>query len=376
LRIGLNLLYLIPGVVGGTETYAAGLLAGFRKSETNDEIVLFLNQESRHWNEDESRFQRVICPVNAENRMSRYFFEQFRLPRLLETERVDLVHSLGYVSPLKTSCPFVVTIPDLNYRAFGDRMPVIRRMTLATFVRLSGRRAARVITISEFAKREITGAFRLPTDRVVVTHLAPRLSTRTQSNDEAMPATLEQLGVRSPFVVGFSSLSPNKNIGRLLEAFQLARRRGSLTAELVLIGHSPSDLARSAGAGVRLIGYLDDPSLSQVLGRAQFLVFPSLYEGFGLPVLEAMEAGVPVACSNRASLPEVAGDAALLFDPESIEDMATAIACLATDAALRTELIEKGRRNVERFSWKQTAALTLDVYRQALAAALEKRERR
>ncbi|CAN5829816.1 glycosyltransferase family 1 protein [soil metagenome] len=371
MRIGLNLLYLLPDVVGGTETYAAGLLQGLAATSDADEFLVFVNRESAAWPLPEApNIQRVVCPVSAGSQGVRYAYEQGRFVQLLAKHRVDLVHSFGYVAPLRAPCPSVVTIHDLNYRAFGDRMPLARRLALAFFARQSALRASRVLTVSEFSRREILDAYALSPERVVVTHNAPReWNGLPGEGDAKLLAGLAEAG--SPYIVAFSSTSPNKNIPRLLEAFARAREQYRLPHRLVLVGRSAAEngaeIPRDPDGAVRFTGYLSDSALHAVLAGAQLLAFPSLYEGFGLPVVEAMTLGVPVVCSDRASLPEVAGDAAVFFDPSSTEEMAHKLALVARDAALRAELIEKGYANAGRFSWQATARRTLQVYREVVA---------
>jgi glycosyltransferase involved in cell wall biosynthesis len=251
-------------------------------------------------------------------------------------------------------------------------MPLVRRLALAWFVRRAAHRAARIITISDFARREIAAAFGIDVDEITVTHLAP--FPRTAVPDHEVGSRLARLRIRKPFLIAFSSPSPHKNIPGLLQAFAMAREKHRLPHQLVLVGHLPPGLRiERDGTGddsVRVVGYLQNGDLSAVMARAELLVFPSLYEGYGLPVLEAMSAGVPVVCSDRASLPEVAGDAALFFDPTDVVQMSEAIVQVAGDRQLRESLREKGLRNVARFSWDRTAAGTLDVYRRVLGSDL------
>lgn len=334
---------------------------------------MFVNREAGEWPLPPSaNVERVVCDVPGTSRARRYLYEQRDLPRQLRSTDVRLVHSLGYVAPLHTPCPSVVTIPDLNYRAFGSRMPLVRRLALAWFVRRAAQRAARIITISDFARREIAAAFGIGLDEITVTHLAPLPWTAVP--DPEVRSRFAKLGIREPYLIAFSSPSPHKNIPALLQAFAMARVKHRLPHQLVLIGHLPPGLRIGRdGTGddsVRVVGYLQDRDLSAVMAGAELLVFPSLYEGYGLPVLEAMSAGVPVVCSDRASLPEVAGDAALFFDPTNISEMSETLARAAGDRGLRETLREKGRQNAARFSWDRTAAETLDVYRRVLGSDL------
>jgi glycosyltransferase involved in cell wall biosynthesis len=359
-RIGLNLLYLLPGIVGGTETYAAGLLCGLAAIDRDDEFVVFVNQESITWPLPSApNLRRVICPVWAVDRAKRYFFEQAHLPRLLKQQRIDLVHSLGYVAPLFPPCASIVTVHDLNYRAFGDQMPVVKRWALRFFVEQSVQRANHVITDSEFSRRQISSELKIAPGKLVVVPAAP-FGTTVASTDLVGP--LQRHGISKPYIVAFTSSSPNKNIPRLVQAFVQARRDYGLQHQLVLVGHPPPDWMPDELRSIVLTGYLDEPSKSAILAGADLLVFPSTYEGFGLPVLEAQQSGVPVACSTAGALPEVAGAAAVFFDPFSVNEIAQVIGRVARNAELRETLRHKGLQNVGRFSWDKTARSTIDVY--------------
>ena len=368
LRIGLNLLYLLPGEVGGTETYARELLRGLAAVDAEDQFVVFVSREARDWPlPKHPAMVRVVCPVSARRRASRYWFEQVRFPQLLRHHRIDVLHSLGYVAPLRRVCPSVVTVPDLNYRAFGNQMPHTRRVALEFFVKHSVRRADRVVTLSEFSAAEILQAFHVQREHVVVIHAA------AEPVREAAATAKDPLvdGIRTPYIIAFSSRSPNRNIPWLIEAFRKARR-GGLAHQLILVGHRFEGVDGGApgydDSAVRFTGFLADDVLQTVLAQAEMLVFPSVYEGFGLPVLEAMAAGVPVVCSNRGSLPEVAGNAAVFFDPFSTQDLADKLIAVAGDPALRAGLVRRGRENLKRFSWEKAARETLQVYRDVVAA--------
>lgn len=368
MRIGINLLYLLPGIVGGTETYANCLLREFADGGSSDEFVIFVNEESAGWPLPQAgNFQRVVCPVRATSRLNRYLFEQLRLPRLLTDHRIDVVHSLGYVTPFKTPCPSVVSILDIVYD-YPGAFPYAKRQLLKALVAGSARFSDHIITISNASRKQIVERLNVPADKVTVTLLAHK---ERQAADESEWQCLKNaLGITQQHVLAFSSLSPSKNIPMLLKAFAKLKSDNGTAAQLVLVGHPPKrgvplqELVDSMGLGSSVVftGYLSDRQLSQLLHQALAFVFPSLYEGFGIPVLEAMAAGVPVACSNAASLPEVAGDAALFFDPRSLDEMACQLMRLLSDADLRTSLIRSGRHNVQRFSWSETAKQTLQVY--------------
>jgi glycosyltransferase involved in cell wall biosynthesis len=308
----------------------------------------------------------VVCPVSAAVRWKRYAYEQLRFPKLLKNYNLDIIHSLGYVSPLRTPCPAIVTIHDLNYRVLKNRMPLVRRIALATLVGQSIKRCDRIITISEFSRRLILKTFNIESSRVAMVYPAPKHLDAKETDETSSDRFLNEMGITPPYFISFGNRGANKNMHRLLEAFVQAIKERKIPHQLVLVGHLASEFFPKKtilnNSAVKITGYLDDYSLQVVLSRAQAMIAPSLYEGFGCPVLEAMAAGVPVLCSNVASFPEVVGDAAVFFDPYSIEDMKNAIESVATDSSLRTRLRERGYVNLGRFSWEITAKKVMRIY--------------
>jgi glycosyltransferase involved in cell wall biosynthesis len=360
-RIGINLLYLLPDVVGGTETYATGLLHGLKQAGEAHEYVVFVNKESARWPLPQvANFTRVVCPVRAAGRSWRYLFEQFRFPRMLKNYEVDVIHSLGYVGPLRTPCSAVVTVPDLNYITIGHTMPIYKRYLLRFFSAQAAQRAKAVITISSYSKGVICNKLKILPNKVTVTLLGPRWNLNFISQD-IVSKIKASYGISGPYLVAFGGGALHKNIPRLLQAF--AKLKKELSHKLVLIGHLPTDVnPRELSGDIISTGYVPAEHVLALLSAAEIFVLPSLYEGFGLPVLEAQQVGVPVVCSMAGSLPEVAGEAAVFFDPYSVEDMAEKIAWVAHDPVLQGELCQKGLANVRRFSWEQTARETLAVY--------------
>jgi glycosyltransferase involved in cell wall biosynthesis len=355
-RVGLNLLYLIPGVVGGTETYARGLLVGLAAVGRGHDYVVFTNEEAADWPLP-AGFRRVVCPVAAVHRERRYAFEQLRLPAWARAEELDVLHSPGYVAPLFAPCASVVTIPDLNTVDFGSQLLRSKRIVLGAFTKWSARRADHILTISSFSKDRICEVLGIPREKVTVALLA--------SNPGGPVEGAAGILSDRPYLVAFSSTSPNKNIPFLLEAFEKARALG-LEHDLVLIGHRPASGFGRVPTGVRFTGWLTDGRRDAVVAGADALVFPSLYEGFGLPVLEAMALGVPVLASDRASLFEVGGGAASYFDPTNSSELAGKLVWIARDASASAALRAAGYENVKRFSWEETASRTLDVYETAV----------
>jgi glycosyltransferase involved in cell wall biosynthesis len=361
MRIGLNLLYLLPGIVGGTETYASGLLHGLAKIDKQNEYFVFVNRESAVWPIPQANnFVRVVCPLAASNRAKRYFFEQMCLPWLLSRHKIDLIHSLGYVGPLWTGCPAVVSVLDLNYIAIGHTMPAYKRCVLRIVSGQAAKRAKAVITISNYSKNAICDSGRIAREKTFVTLLGPQWDQKDwRAND---PRKIrKQYGVRGSYLAAFGGRALHKNIPRLLQVF--AKIKNEFPHKLLLIGHLPANVKPvDLSDGIITTGYVPTEHIIPLLSGAEVFVLPTLYEGFGLPVLEAQQAGVPVVCSNAGSLPEVAGEGALFFDPYSIEDMKEKLTRVLGDKDLKETLRQKALSNVKRFSWEKTALDTLAVY--------------
>jgi len=379
MRIGLNLLYLIPGHVGGTETYARALIDALAGLDRDNEYLLYLNRACRTLPWPDSPTVRVIpTPVPPRCRSLRYAWEQLILPLQATGHRLDVLHSLGYVGPLRAPCPTVVTVHDMNYFTLGDMIGFPRRQMLQFFGLRSMRRAACVTTISHFAQEEILRHAGLAEEKVRVIHLGRGQMEGGDRTDRAGGGGTEAEG--APWLIAFAG-GAHKNIDRLLRVFD--RLRDRVPHRLLLIGSLPAEVRAAAGeslaaltAAGRLteLGFVEGDRLRTLLAGADLMVFPSLYEGFGLPVLEAQELGTAVACSTAASLPEVAGEGAAFFDPESEEEMEDVIGQCLLRPEHRQRLVELGRINLERFSWRQAAGEMLEVYRE-VAVSRSKRSR-
>lgn len=376
MRIALNLLYLIPGNVGGTQTYAVELMRALADIDAENEYLVFVNREAADLEIPQApNFRRIVCPVRAARREARYAYEQFVLPRLLKRHKIDLVHSLGYVCPLRPPCASVVTIHDLNYIALTTAMARSKRLVLGWFVRQSARHADHILTLSQFSKTQMVQILGTDPAKITIALLGPH---DLPPNHQSVPwEELERCyGLSRPYLLAFSSSSAHKNIPRLLQAY--AQGGADLPHRLVLAGHLPeggelhAEIERLGLCDrVLVTGYVPEAHVMPLLEHADLFVFPSWYEGFGLPVLDAQQAGTAVACSTAASLPEVAGEGAALFDPLDAADMARVLRECLSDPARRQELVGRGQANVQRFSWRKTASETLDVYRQVFRRRME-----
>ncbi len=298
---------------------------------------------------------------------------QWVLPGMIRSEPVSLAHFPFYTMPLFLSCPSVITVHDIIFTLHPEWFPWRARISFAALAPWSARRAHRVLTVSECTRRDLATRYGLHASRVTVVPLAadPAYPPRTPAE---VGRVAGRLGLTPPYLLHLGSLHPRRNIGRLLDAFaEVAGGRPEV--QLVLAGRveapwttiDPMIAARGLEGRVVHIGYAREEDLPALVSGAAALVFPSLYEGFGLPVLEAMACGTPVITSNVSALPEVAGDAALLVDPGSREAIVAAMRSILDEPRLRERLIEAGLRRASGFSWRRTAEGTLAAYRAVLA---------
>jgi glycosyltransferase involved in cell wall biosynthesis len=304
--------------------------------------------------------------------------EQIHLPRILRKHKIDLLHSPHFMLPLVRPCRSVVTIHDVIPLIWKEDLGSrIGRVYYRWMVSAAVRLADRIITDSKFSRDDIV--HRLGVDRekikVVYSGISPDFQQVTDSVELENVRT--RYRIENDYIVYAGIYKPRKNHAALLRAFRrFLSNEGH--ANLVLVGplnEGEQELRRLAdelGISKKVIftGYVNDSELRAIYSAAKVYACPSLYEGFGFTVLEAMACGTPVVCSGETSLPEVAGDAALYADPRSPEEFARALHNVFTNASLRATLIEKGRKNLQRFNWANTAKETLGVYQEALRTSL------
>ena len=366
MHVAYNLLHLVPGETGGAEVYARRLLPALRKLEPELRMTLFLGGSAagNDWGEG---VDVVRLSFDPRSRVRRVLAEQTLLPAAVRRAAPDLLHNVFNTAPAALSVPQVTTIHDLVFKRCPKTHGLLAK-GVEILVPLAARRSERVVTDSEASKSDIVRFLRLSADRVDVAPLGPGLPEDVYGPPPPEIRRRFELG-ESPLVLSVLAKKPHKNAARLIEAFALVQN-----GILVVPGYS-TDYERELheqtdavglGERVRLLGWVDDGLLDGLYRAADCFVFPSLAEGFGLPVLEAMIRGAPVACSNTTSLPEVAGDAALLFDPLDVEAIAVSIRRILEDRELAERLRSAGRQRASRFTWEETARRTLACYRRVV----------
>ena len=358
-RIGVNALYLIPGGVGGTETYLRALLAALAEIDPANLYFIFTNRETGpELVPKAANFTHVPQSLRATNRPARLLWEQTRLPLEAARLKLDVLLNPGFTAPILCGCPQVTVFHDLQHKRHPENF---RRFDLPAwefFLYSSARVSRLVLADSEATALDLRRFYRIPERRLRVVPLG-------------VAGDFFELAARrkpEPFLLAVSTLHPHKNLDGLLRAFAEFRRRrpgftlvvcglhGFFTAEL----HALRETLGLADS-VTFPGWIPREELLDLYARATAFLYPSKFEGFGLPVLEAMAAGVPTACSAVEPLASLAADAALQFDPEDPVVIAAAMERLVSDEALRSRLSAAGPRRAAEFPWRNTARLTLDA---------------
>lgn len=345
----------------GIGTYTAQLLSAFQRLALPDLTVF--------------PYHGTDLPMPTWRRL---LWDQIQSPAAARRCSPNLLHVPGFSAPLRPPCPTILTVHDLIGALFPENLGPLSRFYWGRWLPRSLSWANRIIAISECTRRDILSLTRVPEERVVVIPHAAGDAYVPCGDQRALDAVLTRLGVRRPYILGVSSVEPRKNFPLLVEAYRRYRHGGKQAdMRLVIVGKKTWGLAaveRSLGSApgladdVTLTGYVADEDLPALYQGAELFVFPSAYEGFGLPPLEAMACGTPVVASGVSSIPEVVGEAGRLVEaPLTAERFAQAMAEVLEDENARAEMSRKGLERAATFSWERTARETLEVYRRALS---------
>jgi len=357
----------LPRRVGSSE-FCFQLLKNLSVLDKKNEYVVYLPQEpTADMPKESSNWKYKVIP-------NKKLWTIFGLSKnLIKEKNLDLFFSPTHYAPLFSSCPQIISILDVSYKRFPEMFPKKDLLKLALWGKLSIRRAKKIITISNSSKNDIINEYRVLANKVEVIPLGIKDVNASDMNKSEF---IEKYNLKNPYVLFVGTLQPRKNIAKLVEAFaklesriknQESRTKG---LDLVIVGRKGWDYEKILSAPdkfgiserVKFLENVTNEDLPLFYKNAEVFVLPSLYEGFGLPILEAMQNECPVVTSNVSSLPEAGGDAALYFDPNDTDDIAEKIEKVISDPKLREEMVRKGKEQIKKFSWEKSAKEVIRVF--------------
>jgi alpha-1,3-rhamnosyl/mannosyltransferase len=362
------------GARTGVGTYTANLLQELLRVDSTLRVLLVADQTVPASTALDPKRVRVL--TSASRARNNFLWSNFALTRALRKQRPELFHSPGYTAPLWPPRPALVTLHDISYAAHPEWYPYPLNAARKLWYRASARRADAILTDSEFSRREILRVYGINPARVFRVHLGVNRTTFRRSEDpDRLIDFRRRYRLPGCFILHVGDIHPRRNLDRALAAFHQVRASDPQSRELrfVLVGRKllagdslEAALQNESDSGIRGLGYVEEVDLPLFYSAAAALLFPSLYEGFGLSVLEAMACGCPVIVARGTACEEVAGTAAIAVDPQDVAAMAEAVRALLTNQEVAARYSQAGLARAESFSWRRTAEETLAVYRKVL----------
>lgn len=372
MRIGIDARFYGGAQNTGLGRYTEKLLEYLEKLDQENEYVVFLKKDNFDaFNPQSTRFQKVLADYHWYS-----FAEQIHMPRKIKQARVDFMHFPHYNVPLLYRGPFIVTVHDLTISHF----PTLRATTLSPLtyrlkhlaytivMRSAVKKAKKILAVSFYTRNDLAETYKVPKDKIVVTYeAADPITNRSLGAPEEI---LKKYNISPPYLLYVGNAYPHKNLDILVPALEALQNKYGLLPALVLAGKEDyfyqrlkKDVSSSKAAPkIVFCGYVPDQDLPFLYEQAESYIFPSLYEGFGLPPLEAMQYGIPVLSSQASCLPEILQDCAVYFDPNDPADIADKIAEILQEDGLKRSLASKGKAHVKKFSWEKMTSDTLIVY--------------
>jgi glycosyltransferase involved in cell wall biosynthesis len=374
MKIGIDTLFESPAFPTGATGYMINLLRCLAALDRENEYFIFVSDANRHlYDVRQENFQYVTGWASNERRVARIATQQLQTPRLVRKYDISVFNSPGNTAPLLLPCKSVLTIKTMHHYHFPADIGWQRTLFRRTMVYLSAQRANLIIANSISNRNDIIHFLKVPAERVIIIHEAvDRRRFRCDLEPDEVAKKLRGKRVVPPYILNVSSIWPYKNQMKLVEAYASLVQTHHIPHQLVLVGAGDepryvAEVHRTVNAlgleaRVRFTGYLPHSEIVPLYYGADVFVYPSLFETFGLTLLEAMACGTPVISSDRSSLPEILGDGGLLVNPEEASEIADAMLRVISDTKLRSELVRRGARRVDDFSWEKTAIQTRDAY--------------
>lgn len=369
MRIAINTLSL-NRTKAGMGNYICNLVNNLaRMDRKNSYHILVSDNNGKFFRIRQGNFRTINLGKGVTRGLNRFLWEQFSLPGYLKKNRIDILHSPGFVTPLMSKAKNIVSIADMTFINYPEVHTLFKRAYFRLFMPRSIRNADKILAISESTKKDILKLVKVDPEKIKVTHLAHGREFSVKDKKKARAFAKTRYGINPPFILFVGMIEPRKNLERLFRAFLELKKEG-IPHELVIVGKKGWKYKGIFKTVKELMleddiiftGYVPDNDLAILYNASEMLAYPCLYEGFGIPILEAMACGCPVITSNVSSMPEVAGDAALLVNPEKTGEIASAMRKVIYDERLQKELKRKGKLQSSRFSWENTARQTLTAY--------------
>ena len=354
-------------VKAGIGNYLSNLINKLSIVDKKNKYIIFASSENKIFYKTQNKnFFIIDIGFWGRNNLLRIFWEQLILPVKLLEHKADILFSPGFVCPLIKAVKYITVIHDMTFFSHPQVHTFFKKLYFPFMIKRSVKRSEKIIAISYNTKKEIIKYIKIPPEKIVVTHLSANKFSKSNIKDEKKFLS-EKYNIKSEYLLFVGMIEPRKNLDLIIEAF---KKFSDKTIKLVIVGKKGwmvDDLfekikLKNLDEQIIFTGFVPDNELEIFYKTAKVFLYPSLYEGFGIPVLEAMTTGCPVITSNISSLPEVAGDAAILIDPENSEELSDAVNKLINDVKIREELVKKGFENTKKFSWKKTAKQTLLVF--------------
>lgn len=385
MRIGIDARFLTHPQLGGFKTYTENLIAALAEVDQDNQYFLYLDREPDQTTNipDKPNFSYRVVPGGIPF-LGMVWREQILLPRWAAKDNLDLLHSPCLSSPLVIGCAAIVTIHDVIWHSpkrftGNDGKPVsIKRALQDWYYRvvpnLAAKNAHTIITVSETSKKDIVQILGVPSEKIYVTYEAASADFREIRDEDQIAAIREKYNLTSDFILALGSADPRKNMHTLIKAYKMLPAPVQERYQLVIVwnhGLLSSSIDQEVEAAslcdrVKFLEWISNEDLVLLYNAASLFAFPSRYEGFGLPLLEAMACGTPIVAANNSSIPEIADKAALLSETEDAQSLAEMIKLALSDEAVRDDLITKGFKRAAFFAWDKCALQTIDVYKHAL----------
>jgi len=370
INLYINLIPFAPKRAGA-EIYSSNFIKFLSETEnSNFEPVLLVNKDIQDFYNPEKKLRQIVCPVNPQKKTSRVFFEQFVIPFRLKRDK-SLFFSPSNILPITIRIPSVVTIFDLHWYSLKNLFPkkeIHKLRYIKTFIKLSAKKAKKIVTLSQHTRNNLISTLKSPEEKIVVNPPGLEKCYKIINKNKARDFVRKKFNVKSNFILHVGETHRRKNIPFLLDIFE--KISGQNTMDLVLVG-PPGDAEKEILKQIQIsrfqknihkLNELSEKDLLYLYNTASCLIFPSLYEGFGLPIVEAMACGCPVICSDLTAIPESAGGAALLCDLGDKKEWIYAITKIIHKKDQRNILIEKGLKRAQQLSWERTAEEMLKTF--------------